>query len=135
MIKPPFILYFLAGANTMPNDIVAARELKANVAFRNASKVPAEGALEKCDGVAGAVPARYAAAFPTATQALAAYDEALAAVASKVGGNPVQPVPMQADTPVSSGTSTSGAAPWGGAEKPASVNAAEATKAGWKPNT
>lgn len=64
------ILFFVAGVAPSAKDYAAAEKLGANVSFRNANAVPAEGALEQCDGVAGAVPARYAEAYPTAAEAL-----------------------------------------------------------------
>lgn len=119
-LKLPFILYFLAGAQTTPADVAAARELKANIGFRNASAVPSEGSLEHCDGVAGAVPARYAAAFPTAVEAVAAYDAAIAGAGEAVGGVAPEPIPEPGKAPV--------------AEQPAPMSQADKVKTGWKPN-
>lgn len=124
-MKLPFILWFLTGPFQTPADITGARDLRANVAFRNGSVVPADGALEHCDGVAGAVPARYAAAYPTAAQALETYEAALTAAAAKVGGTAPTAAPAPEPEPAP--------APVGG-EKPATPKAADAAKAGWKPN-
>ena len=67
------ILFFIAGALPTKDDYEQASKLKATVVFRNASQVPNEShALEKCDGVAGAVPAIYKKAFPTAEKAIEA---------------------------------------------------------------
>lgn len=70
MRKYPRILYFIKGV--LPSDEAqdVADTLGPNVAFRNANFVAETGALEKCDGVAGEVPARYKEAYPTAEEAL-----------------------------------------------------------------
>lgn len=76
MKKYPVILFFIASVMPTAEDFEAAEQLGPNVKFRNASFVPAEGCLEKCDGVAGAVPERYAEAYPSAEDAFAAFEEA-----------------------------------------------------------
>lgn len=58
--KYPRIIFFIAGSNPTPEEIEAAELLGMNVTLRNASLVSATGCMEACDGVAGAVPARYA---------------------------------------------------------------------------
>lgn len=75
MQKYPRILFFVVAAMPTEEDFLASEELGPNVAFRNASMVPTDGALEKCDGVAGCVPTRYAEAYPTAEEAIAAYKD------------------------------------------------------------
>jgi len=67
------ILFFIAGALPTKSDYENAAKLKATVVFRNAAHVPNEPhALEKCDGVAGEVPAIYKKKFPTAEKAIEA---------------------------------------------------------------
>ncbi len=70
MRKWPRILFFILGALPTAEEVGEAEALGFNVVFRNALLVPAEGALEACDGVAGEVPERYAAAFPSAEEVL-----------------------------------------------------------------
>lgn len=66
-----YILYFIEGVSPTGADLTAADAMSAKVVFRNARAVPAEGSLEICDGVAGAVPPSYAAAYPAAEDAIA----------------------------------------------------------------
>ncbi len=70
MRKYPRILFFIASAIATDAESDEAMELGPNVAFRNSTLVLKEGALEVCDGVAGLVPERYAAARPTAREAI-----------------------------------------------------------------
>lgn len=86
-MKPAKILYFVDGVAPTPEDYQAAAALSAQVSFRNARAVPAEGSLEKCDGVAGCVPASYAN-LPTAEEAIEAHTAKLAALSAKVGDTP-----------------------------------------------
>lgn len=67
---PAKVLYFVDGMVPTVEDIAAGSDLKAHVCYRNARAVPADGALEACDGVAGCVPPRYAEAYPTAEKAI-----------------------------------------------------------------
>lgn len=64
------ILFFVAGVAPSAKDFAAAEKIGADVVFRNANAVPADGALEIADGVAGAVPPRYKEAYPTAEEAV-----------------------------------------------------------------
>lgn len=70
MRKFPQILFFIASTMATDKENDEAFEMGPNVAFRNASLVATEGALEECDGVAGLVPARYEAKYPTAHEAI-----------------------------------------------------------------
>ncbi len=72
-MKLPRILFFVNGPAPSSKEFAMARNLGADVVFRNALHVPAEGSLEFCDGVAGEVPARYSATYSTAKQAIAKY--------------------------------------------------------------
>lgn len=84
MRKNPRILFFVASAMPSEKDFAEAELLGSNVVFRNASVVPEEGALEKCDGVAGCVPARYASAYQTAEKAIALHKAEQQARAAKI---------------------------------------------------
>lgn len=94
-MKPAKILYFVNGVSPTPEDFEAAAKLPAQVSFRNAQAVPAEGSLEDCDGVAGCVPAPYADK-PTAEEAIKAVSDKLAALAKKVGDAPAPKAPAKA---------------------------------------
>ena len=89
------ILYFVAGVAPSAEDFEAAEKLGANVSFRNANAVPAEGALEICDGVAGEVPERYAEAYPEAKEAIAKKKKAHAEAAAKLGETPAPTAAQQ----------------------------------------
>lgn len=89
-MKLPKILFFVTGMAPTPEDIANAGEIKAHVCYRNALAVPAEGALEACDGVAGAVPAPYAG-LPTSDEAVKAYAAKLKALKTKI---PESPAPI-----------------------------------------
>ena len=91
-MKPAKILFFVDGVAPTPEDYEAASKLTAQVVFRNARAVPAEGALEECDGVAGHVPAPYAE-LPAAEEAIKAHAAKLAALAKKVGDAPAPKAP------------------------------------------
>lgn len=94
-MKPAKILFFVDGVAPTPEDYEAASKLTAQVSFRNAQAVPAEGSLEDCDGVAGCVPAPYADK-PTAEDAIKAVSDKLAALAKKVGDAPAPKAPAKA---------------------------------------
>lgn len=126
MRKYPRILFFVASVMPTEEDFAAAEKLGPNVAFRNASAVPEDGALEKCDGVAGKVPKRYAETYPTAEEAIADYEaekEARAAL-------------LESDTPPAKPEGKAKAAP--AAEKPATAPAnapkPAAKPVAWQPN-
>jgi hypothetical protein len=93
-MKPAKILYFVDGVSPTPEDFEAASKLTAQVVFRNAQAVPAEGALEECDGVAGAIPPTYAE-LPTAEDAIKTVSEKLAALAKLVGDSPAPKAPAK----------------------------------------
>ena len=99
-MKPAKILFFVDGVAPSNEDFEAASKLTAQVVFRNARAVPAEGALEECDGVAGEVPPSYAE-LPTAEEAIAAHAEKLAALSKKVGDAPAPKAPAQPAKPAS----------------------------------
>ena len=102
-MKPAKILFFVDGVAPTPEDYEAASKLTAQVVFRNATVVPPEGALEECDGVAGAVPEAYAK-LPTAEEAVKAHAEKLAKLAKKVGDSPAPKAPAKpANAPVAAG--------------------------------
>ena len=105
-MKPAKILFFVQGVSPTPEDFEEASKLKAQVVFRNARAVPAEGALEECDGVAGHVPAHYAE-LPAAEEAIKAHAAKLAALAKKVGDAPVKP----ANAPAAAGKGQAPAKP------------------------
>jgi hypothetical protein len=75
------ILFFIDGVSPSKEDLIQSRALDAQICFRNARMVPTDGALETCDGVAGAVPARYKKQYPPAELAIemkaAAYEKSL----------------------------------------------------------
>lgn len=129
-MKPARILYFVDGPSPKPEDFKAANELNANVSFRNARAVPAEGSLEECDGVAGKVPPRYAAKFPTAEEAIKARAAKLAALAQKTGDTPPH-LPPGGDQTAQNGAGSPPAAPAAGDGAPAP--GADAGKAGSPP--
>ncbi len=64
--KYPKIIFFIKGVRPSNEEQLIAESLGLNVVFRNANYISETGSLEKCDGVAGKVPAVYANAFPTA---------------------------------------------------------------------
>lgn len=75
--RPPRVLYFIKGTVPTLEDQLAAEELApCLVSFRNAHLVSDVGALEACDAVAGAVPARYKKAYPGVEDAVEAYKKA-----------------------------------------------------------
>jgi hypothetical protein len=116
--KPLQVLFFVDGTAPTHDDIVAASQLNAHVMFRNARAVPAEGSLEKCDGVAGHVPPRYAATFPTAEAAIAARAAEMAALATKTGDTPA-PVAPKAVAPAADAAAAPAQAQAAGAGVPA----------------
>ena len=115
-MKPAKILFFVKGVSPTPEDFEEASKLQAQVVFRNAHAVPAEGALEQCDGVAGHVPAPYADK-PTAEEAIKTVSDKLAALAKKVGDAPAPKAPAKpANAPAAAGKAQ---APAKGAAAPA----------------
>jgi hypothetical protein len=95
-MKPLKILYFINDSMPTAKQIADAEQYGNLICYRNAVHVPQEGALEACDGVAGEVPARYAAEFKTAAEAVEKRTQALAELAAKVGDSPA-PVSPQGD--------------------------------------
>lgn len=94
------ILYFISGPLASAEDQAEALEIKGNVSFRNALVVPDDGQLEVCDGVAGEVPERYAAKYPTAEEAVKLFQEKLKALSDKVGDEPAPKAPVQPKAPI-----------------------------------
>ena len=122
-MKPAKILYFVDGVSPTPEDFEAASKMQAQVVFRNAQAVPAEGTLEECDGVAGHVPAPYAE-LPEAEEAIKTVSDKLAALAKKVGDAPAPKAPAKpANAPATAAKAQAPAQP----AKPASAPA-------WTPN-
>jgi hypothetical protein len=122
----PRILFFIA--STMPSDAESdqAMELGPNVAYRNASLVSTEGALEACDGVAGQVPQRYVYARPSADEAIHKWKEAeMERRQRRAAGLPNAPAPEDAET---AKPKAAKAAPQG--EQPKAAKAPVA----WQPN-
>ena len=124
-MKPAKILFFVKGVSPTPEDFEEASKLQAQVVFRNAQAVPAEGALEECDGVAGKVPPTYAEAYPEADEAIKAHAAKLAKLAKKVGDSPAPKAPAK---PANAPAAAPAAA--GKAQAPAKGAAAPA----WTPN-
>lgn len=91
-LKPAKILFFVDGFAPTPDDIKAAGAINGQVCFRNARAITAEGSIEECDGVAGKVPPTYSK-LPTAEEAVAKREAAIAALAAKVGDSPAPVVP------------------------------------------
>lgn len=141
-MKAPKILYFVDGMAPTSEDMQKAADIKGQVCFRNARAVPSEGSLEKCDGVAGKVPATYRN-MPTAEQAIRSHVEKLKAIASKVGDSPA-PVPppapqvsgaaTDAQQDAQQGTGAGDAPPDPAKAKAPSVAPAGAAGAAWKSN-
>lgn len=145
--KPVRILFFVDGVAPTREDVLAASALNGHIMFRNARQVPAEGALEDCDGVAGKVPPRYAAKFPTAEAAIEARRVELAKLSGLVGDSPAPLAPVDPpQPPTATGVAGTGenAAPAtadgaGEAADPAAevapgVTAAPTAAVGWKAN-
>ena len=122
-MKPAKILFFVKGVSPTPEDFEEASKLQAQVVFRNAHAVPAEGTLEQCDGVAGHVPAPYAE-IPTAEEAIKTVSDKLAALAKKVGDAPAPKAPAEAAGAAKAAQATQAPAT---AAKPAAAPA-------WMPN-
>lgn len=110
-LKSPKVLFFVDGMSPSPEDIAAAGALNAQVCFRNARHVPADGALEECDGVAGCVPPRYADKFPTAEQAIEKRAEMLAKMAAGDSPAPAAPKPQSEPKQAAKGDAGQTAAP------------------------
>lgn len=66
------VLYFLNGPSPTSAEQRDAETYGYGTVFRNAQHVPASGALEECDAVAGNVPARYQKQFPIAKRIMQA---------------------------------------------------------------
>lgn len=105
-MKPVKVLYFVDGIAPTADQIVEANSLAAHVCFRNARAIPAEGALEECDGVTGVVPQRYADKYPSAEKAIEARAEALAKLAAKAGDESPASKPAKAVKAAAEGAST-----------------------------
>jgi len=114
-MKQAKILFFILDAIPNAKELAAADELHAQVVFRNANYVPAEGSLEECDGVAGTVPKRYAEAFPEAKAAIAAHKKANEAKRGAMGDTPAPKLPAKtaaaSPAPASVGSAAPVAAP------------------------
>jgi hypothetical protein len=94
-MKPLKILFFVDGMHPSADEVVQAEMTTGQVCFRNARAVPAEGALEACDGVMGSVvPKRYAEAYPSAAEALAKRKTQLDALAATAGDSPATVAPV-----------------------------------------
>lgn len=88
-MKQARILFFVNGPAPTAEDFAAADQIAGNVVFRNAQAVTDDPqSLEMCDGVAGCVPALYAAAFTDAETAVDKVAGELAALSQKVGDGP-----------------------------------------------
>lgn len=94
LLKLPVILYFINGPMPSEGDIKAAEKLedKAKIVFRNAYYVQDTDALEKADGVMGAVPPRYKEAYATADDAVKGYEKDKKDLSDKVGDEPAPKV-------------------------------------------
>lgn len=126
-MKPAKILFFVNGVSPTPEDFEEASKLQAQVVFRNAQAVPAEGTLEECDGVTGKVPPTYAE-LPTAEEAIKTVSEKLAALAKKVGDEPAPKAPAKpAGTPAAAAKTAQATQAPASAAKPAAAPA-------WTPN-
>lgn len=126
MRKYPRILFFVASVMPTDEDFANAEKLGPNVAFRNASMIPEEGALELCDGVAGLVPARYAETYPTAEDAIGEYEAEREARAAKLDGGKDEEKPATKPTP-----GPTAAKP---ATAPATAPKPAAKPVAWQPN-
>lgn len=100
MLKAPRILYFIKGITPQDDEIADAYQFGSNVTFRNAALVGTEGATEKCDGVAGAVPKLYAG-LPDGKQVIAEYNAKIAykAPVAASANPPAPPVPPAPPAP------------------------------------
>ncbi|URA06797.1 hypothetical protein QAY89_gp32 [Xanthomonas phage Langgrundblatt1] len=101
-MKAPKILFFVDGMAPTPDDMAAAAEITGQICFRNARVIPAEGALEECDGVAGHIPAPYKK-LPSAAQAIKAHAAKIKALAGKVGDAPAPSEPAAPAVPPATG--------------------------------
>ncbi|OHD25445.1 MAG: hypothetical protein A2Y38_12875 [Spirochaetes bacterium GWB1_59_5] len=123
MRKYPRILFFVAASMPTQDDFEAAEQLGPNVAFRNAAMISNEGSLEKCEGVAGLVPQRYADAYPTAEDAIADFEtERKARLLKPQGDEAAQPKATPAPTPAKPATA------------PATPKPAAKPAVAWQPN-
>jgi len=109
-MKPAKIIYFVSGHHPTSEQFEEAAEIRGHVVFRNAHKVPAGGALEECDGVAGDVPQVYADKYPGHEEAIEKHAAKLKAQRERIGDEPAPEVKTAA--PPAAGGKT-----WGG--KPA----------------
>lgn len=112
--KAPRILFFIEGDAPTKREYALAARMGPNTVFRNAGYVPVEGSLEVCDGVTGAVPTRYAEAYPSGDAAIEAYQASLDADLAEADDGNQQELDLQPAKPA----------------KPA----AKAGDAGWTPN-
>lgn len=120
-MKAPRILYFIHGPMPTAAQAVEAESLGLGVVFRNASLIGPDENREKCDGVAGLVPAQYKS-LPDAHTAIAAFKAArLAAVAVVPAHNqrPVSAPPSPVVPPVAPPAFTLPAVPVPGSVPPA----------------
>lgn len=115
--KAPRILFFIEGDAPTKREYALAARMGPNTVFRNAGYVPVEGSLEVCDGVTGAVPTRYAEAYPSGDAAIEAYQASLDADLAEADDGNQQELDLQPAKPA----------------KPAKP-AAKAGDAGWTPN-
>lgn len=87
ILKIPVILYFINGPLPSEGDKAAAEKYdgKAKVVYRNAYHVQDTDALEKADGVAGAVPPRYKEVYKNAEESIKEYESDKKKLTDKVG--------------------------------------------------
>lgn len=108
-MKPAKILFFVDGPAPKPEDFQAAAAMSATVVFRNARAVPSEQhSLEICDGVAGKVPAIYAAKYPTAEEAIAKKAAELKKLSDKVGDEKAPEPKASKEPPAGKAAETAG---------------------------
>lgn len=134
-MKPAKILFFVDGPAPSNEDFAAAGEMKATVVFRNARAVPSEPhSLEICDGVAGKVPAIYAAKYPDAEKAIATKAAELKALSSKVGDTPAPKAKGNSNTnKTETAPQTPNTPPAGGTGEGTGTGTSTATGEGGKP--
>jgi hypothetical protein len=75
-MKYPKILFFINGTTPSKKEVALAATFGPNVSFRNAKLIGAE-AMEFCEAVTGAVPEKYASKYPSAKDAIAAFNKKL----------------------------------------------------------
>ena len=86
-MKLPVILYFIKGPLPSEADVKKASSYdgSAKVVYRNGNHVEDTDSLELCDGVAGAVPARYKEKFPSAEDAVKSFKKEKKDLSDRVG--------------------------------------------------